>query len=280
MSEMRGTCHKCAASLSRGTVGMALQCPTCLTRYHTFDCGQRFAALGLQASLSSCPKCCRLCTCSGGNVLCHAGSTRMKKRQREEPAAGDIAQCNPKGVIRQLLHIISELQTENSRLQSLLYQEGREQTPLCFPGNDAQATADASTHNLKREIDASALLDWVAAHVAGKQLANTVPCLPIESNSGGEDLSEKPCLTTTSTCELPPVETDPKGVSQATKTLANMAAAAEVLEAAETLPAKKRSARKCRRGEDIGKGTWGKLVLSENSQEDVGDSPLQPAPSC
>lgn len=208
----------------------------------------------------------------------------MKKRQREEPSAGDIGQSNPKGVIRQLLHIISELQTENSRLQSLLYAEGREQTPLCFPGNDAQAASDSSTHNLKREIDAGALLDWVASHVAGKHLANTVPFLPIESNSGGEALSETPCLRTTSACdsacELPRVESDPKEFSQATKTLANMAAAAEVLEAAETLPAKKRSARKCRRGEDVGKGTWGKLVLSENSQVDVGDSPLQPAPSC
>lgn len=75
-----GTCHKCAAPLGRGTPRHA-QCPTCGLTYHTSDCGGRYASCPeIKASLEDCPKCNKVCLCTGGALLCHVGRSRIRRR--------------------------------------------------------------------------------------------------------------------------------------------------------------------------------------------------------
>ena len=52
-----GACHKCGASLKRGRSCLrANHCVRCNTSYHTYDCGNRMAAVLLADNPAECPK--------------------------------------------------------------------------------------------------------------------------------------------------------------------------------------------------------------------------------
>ena len=52
-----GACHKCGASLKRGRSCLrATHCVRCNTSYHTYDCGNRMAAVLLADNPAECPK--------------------------------------------------------------------------------------------------------------------------------------------------------------------------------------------------------------------------------
>ena len=53
-----GACHKCGASLKRGRSCLlrANHCVRCKTSYHTYDCGNRMAAVLLADNPAECPK--------------------------------------------------------------------------------------------------------------------------------------------------------------------------------------------------------------------------------
>ena len=57
-----GTCHKCGASLKRGRSYLrANHCIRCNTSYHTYDCGNRMAAVLLAVNPAQCPKVRNIC---------------------------------------------------------------------------------------------------------------------------------------------------------------------------------------------------------------------------
>jgi len=67
---VRQSCHLCGASYKRRTTAMRNHvCGRCGTSWHAEDCGGRYVRYNKIRSL--CPRCYRICGCSGGNVACH-----------------------------------------------------------------------------------------------------------------------------------------------------------------------------------------------------------------
>mmetsp|Transcript_22249 Transcript_22249/g.48888 ORF Transcript_22249/g.48888 Transcript_22249/m.48888 type:complete len:204 (-) Transcript_22249:145-756(-) len=84
------SCHKCAGALEKAHASAVAHCSVCHTGYHTVDCGMRYLAAGLdEETLQQCPKCNKLCACSGGEIPCHTANVRLrgaakKRRERTE----------------------------------------------------------------------------------------------------------------------------------------------------------------------------------------------------
>lgn len=90
------SCHKCAGILEKAHASIVAHCSVCRAGYHTIDCGMRYLAAGLdvESTVSKCPKCYKMCACSGGSIPCHTANVRLrgaanKKRRREIEEAKD-----------------------------------------------------------------------------------------------------------------------------------------------------------------------------------------------
>lgn len=76
---LKKSCHKCAGSLEKAHPSTVAHCPACGTGYHITDCGMRYLAKGLDvSSVSQCPKCYKMCECSGGIIPCHTANVRLR----------------------------------------------------------------------------------------------------------------------------------------------------------------------------------------------------------
>jgi len=86
-----GACHKCGGSLKRGRSCLrAKHCVRCNTSYHTYDCGNRMAAVLLADSPAECPKCRNACRCASGPLECHAHRTKVRKAKKLSSGGSSI----------------------------------------------------------------------------------------------------------------------------------------------------------------------------------------------
>lgn len=72
-----GACHRCSAVLRDPRKAAICACGT---SYHVYDCGRRCAAAGVaDGAAAVCPVCTRICSCRGGDVVCHTNQLKARR---------------------------------------------------------------------------------------------------------------------------------------------------------------------------------------------------------